>query len=169
MSSSFKVHDKHTSINLLGWINNRLPGTSEPEIHSSAPSVQNWEHWFKNECFGYACFYFPSAYCRSQESIFTCTQWFLSQCCNSPTQPHMQSLRKTCISQLSSCQPPGFQQQEQLYDVHLTSMHFFMPFISVCPEATHNMHPWGEKKISTCIYTRLHYSDYSLVIFSLAL
>lgn len=58
----------------------------------------------------------------------------------------MQSLRKTCISQLSSCQPPGFQQQEQLYDVHLTSMHFFMPFISVCPEATHNMHPWGEKK-----------------------
>lgn len=47
MSSSFKVYDKHTSINLLGWINNRLPGTSEPEIHSSAPSVQNWEHWFK--------------------------------------------------------------------------------------------------------------------------
>lgn len=158
MSSSFKAHDKHPTVNLPGCINNCHCGESEPEICSSAPSVPNWAHWLKRSALAMHPLLFFHR--NHQVHIHTYTVVPALRCCNSPAQSYTQRHRKTLTSQLSYRQPPCCQQREQQHDAHLARLHcLVMLFILGPPEALHHVHPREERAISTCIYTRVHYFD----------
>lgn len=82
MSSSFKAHDEHSTVNLLGCINNCQCGESEPEICSSAPSVPNRACWFKGRALAMHPLLFFRRNHRVHVHVYTVVPAL--RCCNSP-------------------------------------------------------------------------------------